>query len=155
MITARLTDTKTGLTSWSEKFSGDLTNILAVQQQIAAGIVAAVRQQVVPKPEVASRRALPDAETYDLYLRARFHAGKRTEEGLRKSIALLEEVVCARPGVRARLRVLAENYLDLEHLACSSHARCDGKSGIRRRKSLVAGSFCPGGSWRRSAVSRR
>jgi TolB-like protein/Flp pilus assembly protein TadD len=113
VITARLTDAKTGLTTWSEKFSGDLADILAVQQQIAAGIVAAVRQQIVAKPTVASRRTLANPETYDLYLRARFHAAKRTEEGLRKSIALLEQVVSLDSGFALGFAALAESYLDL------------------------------------------
>jgi TolB-like protein/Tfp pilus assembly protein PilF len=113
VITARLTNPKSGLTSWSEKFSGNLKDILALQEQIAAGIVAAVLQQVVPRTANNGRRTLQDPETYDLYLLARFHAGKRTEEGLRKSIALFEQVVARDPRFALAHAALAESYLDL------------------------------------------
>ena len=113
VITARLTNPKSGLTSWSEKFSGNITDILALQEQIAAGIVAAVLQQVAPRTAKAARRTLQDPETYDLYLRARFHAGKRTEEGLRKSITLFEQVVARDPRFALAHAALAESYLDL------------------------------------------
>lgn len=113
VITARLTNAKTGLTSWSEKFSGELTDIMALQEQIAAGIVAAVRQQIVPSPAKDARRTLHDPATYDQYLLARFHAAKRTEEGLRKSIAILEQVVSRDPGFALAHAALAESYLDL------------------------------------------
>jgi TolB-like protein/Tfp pilus assembly protein PilF len=113
VITARLTSPKSGLTSWSEKFSGSLTDILALQEQIAAGIVAAVLQQVVPRTAKTARRTLQDPETYNLYLLARFHAGKRTEEGLRKSIALFEQVVTRDPRFALAHAALAESYLDL------------------------------------------
>jgi TolB-like protein/Tfp pilus assembly protein PilF len=113
VITARLTNAKTGLTAWSAKFSGGLEDILALQEQIAAGIVAAVRQQVVPKTTKPGRRTLQATETYDQYLLARFHAAKRTEDGLRKAITLLEQVVNRDPGFALAHAALAESYLDL------------------------------------------
>jgi adenylate cyclase len=71
-ITAQLIDGGTGGHLWAERYDGDLTDIFALQDEIAAKIVGALRINLLP----AERQALASSSThsveaYELYLRGR------------------------------------------------------------------------------------
>lgn len=66
-ITAHLVDTANSVTLWSRTFERDLTDALAVQDDIAGAVAAALSLTFAPP-----QRAKPlDPATYDLYLQAR------------------------------------------------------------------------------------
>ncbi|UTP38184.1 winged helix-turn-helix domain-containing protein [Phenylobacterium sp. LH3H17] len=66
-INAHLVETAHSVTLWSQTFERDLTDVLAIQDDIARAVAAALSLTFAP-----SRRAKPlDPATYDLYLQAR------------------------------------------------------------------------------------
>jgi adenylate cyclase len=89
-INAQLVDVQSQLTLWSDRYDRAVTDILVVQDEIAAAIAAALDTHFTP----AAARAAINPEAYDLYLQARAVYGRDNSlaEQL-KCIALLEAAV--------------------------------------------------------------
>lgn len=109
-ITAHLVETATQLTLWSERYDRAMTDIFALQDEIAAAIAGALDTWLAPthaKPDL-------DPEAYDHYLQARavYSQDNSLAEQLR-CIALLEHTVARAPdfalgwGLLAMFRALA------------------------------------------------
>jgi TolB-like protein/tetratricopeptide (TPR) repeat protein len=71
-ITAQLINVADGFHVWSQSFDRELTDVFAVQDEIAAAVVAALQVKLLPNQAMATRaRHLPSPEAYDQYLMAR------------------------------------------------------------------------------------
>ncbi len=96
-LTARLIDGKTGQQAWSGSYDRELTDIFAVQAELASAVVDAI----IP----AARGAMPanatppttDLQAYDLYLLARAQLALRTPNAIRRSADLARQAVRADP----------------------------------------------------------
>jgi TolB-like protein/tetratricopeptide (TPR) repeat protein len=64
-ITAQLTDAGTGYQLWSERFDREAADVFAVQDEIAAGVVEAVKARLAPG--AATIQARPRARNLDAY----------------------------------------------------------------------------------------
>jgi serine/threonine-protein kinase len=71
-VTTQLTDVASGYQVWSERYDREAADIFAVQDEIAAGVVEAVKARLVPGgPAVRSRPQVGNLEAYREYLKAR------------------------------------------------------------------------------------
>ncbi|MGH9443534.1 MAG: tetratricopeptide repeat protein [Thermoanaerobaculia bacterium] len=105
-VTAQLTDVATGFQLWSERFDRDASDIFAMQDEIAAGVVAAVQARLAPGTHVVPTRPQPaNLEAYRCYLRGRHFRGK---EHLDRALEAFEEAVRLDPGYAASWTSLAE-----------------------------------------------
>ncbi len=109
-ISAQLIDTATQMTLWSDRYDRDLTDIFALQDEIAAAIAAALDAHFTP----AKTPIAIDPEAYDRYLKARaIYAQDMTSADMDRCIALLTETVTRAPdfamawGLLAMFRGLA------------------------------------------------
>ncbi len=98
-ITAQLIDAASDRHLWSQTFDRELTDIFAIQDEIAKAIVAALRDTLgeqAPAAAVEVRADTTNLQAYDLYLKARelFIARNRLDE----SVRLFEQVVALDPG---------------------------------------------------------
>ncbi len=93
-INVELVDTATLLTLWSERYDRALTDIFALQDEIAGEIAAALQLHFAPARVAVS----VDPVAYDLYLQARaIYAQDLTFADQRKCVALLESAVARSP----------------------------------------------------------
>ena len=70
-ITAQLIETSTGNHLWAERYDRDLTDIFAVQDEVASQIVTMVPGHVdITNRAQAERKPAKDMTAYDLLLRA-------------------------------------------------------------------------------------
>ena len=112
-IVVQLTDAASGYLVWSESYDRASSDIFAIQADIAGSIATRLastlggRTAAVP-PSVA--RAAKDPGTYDLYLRARYLWHRRSEQSLRDSVSLLEQVVTRDPEHARAWAGLADTY---------------------------------------------
>jgi TolB-like protein len=93
-ISAQLVECERQTVAWSDRFERELTDIFAVQDEIASAVAAALRVALAPlKP------APVDPAVYDRYLQARalLVEGSLDEAGRARAFGLLEEVVAAAP----------------------------------------------------------
>jgi TolB-like protein len=98
-ITAQLVDAVNDRHLWSETYDRELTDIFAIQEEIANAIVNALRSQLGPvrgAPTVMVRADTQNLEAYELYLKARELFLARRE--LPESIRLFEQVTQMDPG---------------------------------------------------------
>jgi eukaryotic-like serine/threonine-protein kinase len=90
-ITAQLIDAANDAHLWAEKYSGTLNDVFDIQEKVSRSIVDALKLQLTP--EEAKRlvdRPIPDALTYEFYLKARQEILKWTEAGLENALRYLQ-----------------------------------------------------------------
>jgi TolB-like protein len=94
-ITAQLIRANDGTPMWSQNYDRELTDIFAIQEEIARSITTSLGMQIglAPGQRLISERP-KDQETYDLYLRGVAALRSRT----RQELELLEQVVARDPN---------------------------------------------------------
>ncbi len=93
-ITVQLIEAATERHLWAKSYERDLTEVLAMQGEVAAAIVAEIQVTVTPQEETLLkdvRAVVPEA--YEAFLRGRYNIERRTEETLRQGLAALDEAV--------------------------------------------------------------
>jgi len=88
-ITGQLIDAATGSHIWADRFERDLTDIFALQDEVAVAVVSAIQPKLL-QTEIAwaTRRRPENFSAYDCYLRAMQQYYSLTREGLAKAIGL-------------------------------------------------------------------
>jgi serine/threonine-protein kinase len=106
-ITAQLVRVSDDVTLWSNTFDRDVTDILAVQEEISRGIVNALRLKLGR----VRRRYETSVEAYDLYLRARA-LGKLRYTGAADAdaIDLFQKAITKDPSMAPAYAGLAAGY---------------------------------------------
>lgn len=98
-ITAQLIDARTDTHIWSETYDRELKNIFAIQDDISAAIVDALKDslelQVETTPRVA---ALINTEAHDAFLRGRHLLLQRTKSSIEDAVKKFEKAIEANPG---------------------------------------------------------
>lgn len=109
-VTVQLIDSASGDYLWSETYERGLENIFEIQGEIARAIVHALRIKLTVRPQAETPRRAPTVACYNLCLQGRFHANKRTEDGLRKSVERFEEAILADESCAEAYAGLADAY---------------------------------------------
>ncbi len=105
-VTAQLTDIGSGYQIWSERFDRDAANVFAVQDEIAAGVVDAVKARLTPGSRtVPSRPQVHNLEAYRSFLKGRHLRGKEDFGG---ALSAFEEAVRLDPAHAPSWTGLAE-----------------------------------------------
>jgi adenylate cyclase len=106
-ITAQLIEARSDTHLWSETYDRTLDDIFAVQDEIAATVVAQLKITLLgAAPKVQET----DPEAYALFLQARYLGHQITPESLEQANALLERALAIDPGYAAAWSGLAVNY---------------------------------------------
>ena len=90
-VTAQLINATTGFHMYSESYDRELTDIFAVQDEIAAAISSALRTELVATP--APETTQTSIEAYDLYLVARQKIYSRDKEEMLEASRLLDKAL--------------------------------------------------------------
>jgi TolB-like protein/Flp pilus assembly protein TadD len=100
-IMAQLLDARDGRYLWSEVFERNVGDLHAIEAEIAGAIAQKFRigfQSSSVPLALAKSNAEPGSEEHSLYLMGRFHANKRTIEGLESSVRCYEQAIATRPA---------------------------------------------------------
>jgi serine/threonine protein kinase/Flp pilus assembly protein TadD len=119
-ITIELIDARTDETLWSESYQRDLTDIFAIQSEIAEGVASKLSARLSPEEQKnIGRTPTTNLEAYDLYLRAKelvLNWGFLDKpDNLPKAITLLEEATRKDPKFTLAYCVIARANDDLYH----------------------------------------
>ena len=88
-ITGQLIDAVTGAHIWADRFERDLTDVFALQDEVAVTVVSAIQPKLLQKEiEMATRRRPENLTAYDFSLRARQQFYLTTREGVAEAIRL-------------------------------------------------------------------
>src|SRR5215468_7394547 len=98
-INAQLVDASTGFPVWSERYDREMSDIFEVQDEIAHKIAEALRIRLTPQ-EQAELAAKPteNLQAYDLYLRGRSYARRRTTRDMEFALQMFENAVALDPN---------------------------------------------------------
>jgi len=108
-IAAQLVRVEDEALVWAESYHRLLGDILRLQSEVARSIAGEVQIKLSPRQERAlAGAARVSPEAYEAYIRGRHFWNRRTEDGMRRSIALFEEAI--RLGHAAGHAGLADAY---------------------------------------------
>ena len=121
VIKVELIDAAQGWQLWGAQYRKASADIFAIEQDIAGEITGALRPKLTPEAKTTLRkRSTENLEAYHLYLKGRFHWGKRTEASLYRGIQYFRQAIDLDPTYALAYAGLAEGYIPLAvygHLA--------------------------------------
>ncbi len=110
-VTARLSDSQTGIMRWADVFDRNVSNLLSVEDEIAARIVEAVAPRTVPKLDSFDRvTASLSPKLYERYLRAKYDLAQRGPVAIQRSIVTLKDITAQQPRFAPAFASLAQAY---------------------------------------------
>ncbi len=108
-VTAQLVDTRDGSHLWSERFDSELTDVLALEDEIAGAIAERLRVGL-GLGRLDRRPRQVDVEAHGLYLEGRYHFARGTPQANVQARACFERAVERDPGFALAFDALAELY---------------------------------------------
>jgi TolB-like protein/predicted Ser/Thr protein kinase len=111
-VTAQLIDAETDEHLWAESYERDMSDVLALQSEVARAIASEVEVELTPseKEHLASSGSL-DPKAYDLYLRGRYYWNRRTQPDLGRARDLFLRVIDLEPDWGRGYAALAQALL--------------------------------------------
>jgi TolB-like protein len=127
-VTAQLINAQDGTHLWSQTYDRDLSDVLKMQDEIAASLGRALQIEVNIR-DIASRSALKNTEAYTLYLQG-LHAGEESgdQQGLEDALSDFQRALDLDPSFAAAAGEVASMYFLLG--ACEK-ARRAAKDAIK------------------------
>jgi eukaryotic-like serine/threonine-protein kinase len=113
-ISAKLIQTSVEQTLWGDSYERDFTDVLALQGDVATAIARGIQVELsAPElSQLASRRTVVP-EAYELFLKGRFEAEKRTPQSITNSAELFKSAIAKDPTYAAAYAGLAASLLNL------------------------------------------
>jgi TolB-like protein/DNA-binding winged helix-turn-helix (wHTH) protein/Tfp pilus assembly protein PilF len=113
-VTAQLIQMKDQTHLWARQYDRDLSNLLALQGEIAQEIANEIQLALDDHKRVDGARQpslSPNAiEAYDLYLKGRYFWNKRTAQGFQQAIECFQQAIAKDPTYARAYAGLADSY---------------------------------------------
>lgn len=109
-IAVRLVGARDGYQIWADTWDRSGHDVLEVQDEIAAGVLRALRAGPVTGAATNSPRRPIDLAAYDLYLQGRYFWHQRTRESLTRAAAAFDRAVTLAPAYAEAHSGLADAY---------------------------------------------
>jgi len=110
-ISAQLIQVSDQTHLWAESYERDLSDILALQEEVAGAITQQIRIKLAPQEQARvtkPRRVHPQA--YELCLQGRYHFCKLSGEGLKRAFKCFESAAALDPSYAPSFAGLADCY---------------------------------------------
>jgi TolB-like protein/Tfp pilus assembly protein PilF len=120
-VNVQLINAMTDAHVWAETYDRKLTDIFAVESEIAKAIAETLQAKLTGAEKTSIAKApTANPEAYELYLRGRFFWNKRTGTDLRKAIDYFNQAIAKDPNYALAYVGLADSYLLLSSYAAVS-----------------------------------
>ena len=103
-VTAQLISTDDGSHLWSERYDRELTDVLVLEEEIAAAIAARLRVELAR----GERGPAPNAAAYAAYLEGRYYFARGTPQSMSQAMACFQRATARDPGFALSYDSLAE-----------------------------------------------
>jgi TolB-like protein/DNA-binding winged helix-turn-helix (wHTH) protein/Flp pilus assembly protein TadD len=111
-VSVELIDTKNDTHLWGRQYNEKITDIFAVQREIAEEMTAALRLRLSGEEEKRLARSYTsNAEAYEDYLRGRYLWNKRTKGGMNKGIEYFQRAIAKDPNYALAYDGVADCYI--------------------------------------------
>jgi serine/threonine protein kinase/tetratricopeptide (TPR) repeat protein len=108
-VTAQLVDADDGHQLWSRRFDRELSDVFAIQDEIAATIANEFRLVMAGQPPWT--RASLDVRAHEAYLKGLYARNKWTDSAMRQAIDSFREAIGEDPAFAPAYAALAEGYV--------------------------------------------
>ena len=136
-LTAQLIDVETGFHVWSKNYDREVTDIFAIQDDVAQSIAAALVETFVGLKESRSPFAVTsNLDAYEAYRTGRMHWWKRTPSSLQKAIELFANAIQHDPNFAPAYSGLADSWLLL-----ASYGNLSQAEGLRKATPAIERAF--------------
>ena len=108
-ITAQLTGARDGYTIWSERFDREMTDVFALQDELAGAIAGKLQLSLLAPADAAPRAGPRNVEAYQLMLKGRVLLGQRGR-AIVDAIPCFERAVALDPELVEAWALLADSY---------------------------------------------
>jgi eukaryotic-like serine/threonine-protein kinase len=112
-ISAQLVNVETGYQLWSASYRREMTDIFAIQDEIATQVASALEVELGVRPR--SSAPTGDIAAYELYLKGREASRIWTPDSLNRAIALFTAALQRDPSFTEAWAGLADTYSVLDH----------------------------------------
>src|SRR6266576_1005204 len=120
-VNVQLINALTDAHLWADTYDRKLTDIFAVESEIAKTIAETLQAKLTGSEKTAmSKKPTENPEAYELYLKGRFFWNKRTGVDLRKAIDYFNQAVAKDPSYALAYAGLADAYVLLSGFAAAS-----------------------------------
>jgi TolB-like protein len=92
-ITAQLIQVEDGFHLWSETYDRELTNVFAIQDEIAAAILEQMKAELLAGESEAMLATQTDSQAYELYLLAKQRIYERTRASIEAAATMLDSAL--------------------------------------------------------------
>jgi TolB-like protein/DNA-binding winged helix-turn-helix (wHTH) protein len=110
-ISVELVDARDKTQVWGEQYDRNMSDLLAIQREIAREIVEQLKLKVSGAEKGLAKHYTESNEAYQLYLKGRFYWDKRTAEALKKSIEYFNQAIEKDPRFALAYAGLANCYV--------------------------------------------
>jgi TolB-like protein/Flp pilus assembly protein TadD len=107
-ITAQLIEAPTDRHVWAETYNRDMSDVLALQADVARAIAVQIRGKLSSAPPHGA--SLLNPEAYELYLKGRFSWDQGTEDGLKLAFEYFQQAIEKDPQYAPAYAGLADSY---------------------------------------------
>jgi TolB-like protein/Flp pilus assembly protein TadD len=109
-VSAQLINSRDGTHLMSQTYDRDMSDILKMQDEIAATLVRALQIEVSAADGIASRPAVRNTEAYTLYLRGRHASDRFDQQGFEQAANYFQRALELDPSFAAAAAELARTY---------------------------------------------
>ncbi len=110
-VTTQLVNVDNGYHIWSERYDGELEDVFAIQDKIAANIVEALEVELIGgKSAGQPKRHTDSLEAYQLFLKGRHNWYRRYRDSLKKAARFFEQATEEDPDYALAYAGLADTY---------------------------------------------
>ena len=114
IVNVELVDSLDGSQIWGETYNSAIADLLKVQEDMSSEIAEALRLKLTgAEKKKLRKRHTENSEAYQLYLKGRYQWNKRTEESLKRGIALFREAIDSDPSFASAYSGLADSFVTL------------------------------------------
>jgi tetratricopeptide (TPR) repeat protein len=110
-LSLELVDAKTGDQMWGEQYNRKLTDLVALQGEVARDVADSLQARLSGADEQKlTKRNTTNPEAYRLYLKGRYHTLKTTRPEIQTGISYFQQAVTADPSYALAYVGLADAY---------------------------------------------
>jgi tetratricopeptide (TPR) repeat protein len=137
-VNVQLINALTDAHLWADTYDRKLTDIFAVESEIAKTIAETLQARLTGSEKTAiSKKPTENPEAHELYLKGRFFWNKRTADDLRKSIDYFNQAIEKDPNYAQAYAGLAQSWKLLPAFNGGAPKDCFPQAAAAARKALA------------------
>ena len=135
-VTARLVDVENGIDLWSESYDREMSDVFAIQEEIARSIVMELEPELASVGIALVPGGTRNPAAYQLYLQGRYFWNQRTRESLARATELFEAAIRADTTYALAYTGMADAYNTLRQRGFQTAAKTIDKQRAAIRKAI-------------------